>query len=63
MPQINVEISAEAEVTVEVGCMKGAGCEQLTRALRDAIGQTTENRKKPEFYQANAAGQGATQKQ
>jgi hypothetical protein len=61
MPEIHVTISSEAEVKVEARGTVGAGCTQLTRAIEKAIGTTTGDVKKSEFYQqANqAAGQQA----
>lgn len=61
MQQVVVNIDAEGNVQVEAQGVRGAGCQQLTRAIEQAIGQTTGDRKKPEFYQASTNAVGGRQ--
>jgi len=59
MKQVIVTIDADAEVKVEAKGTKGAGCAALTRAIEQALGTTTGDVKKPEFYQTEAASERA----
>jgi hypothetical protein len=51
MQQINVDISASGEVKVEAKCVVGNQCGALTKAIEEALGQTTADVKKPEYFQ------------
>lgn len=59
MPQIEVTIDNEANVTVDAQGVRGSGCQALTKAIESAIGQTTGDVKKPEFNQGAGQGQQA----
>lgn len=59
MPNVEVTISNEGEVEVEAHGVKGSGCAALTKAIENAIGQTTSDRKKPEFTQSASQGKQA----
>ena len=50
MPRITVIVSPDAKVIVEGHEFQGAECLKATEAIRQAIGQTTGDRKKPEFH-------------
>lgn len=54
---IEITISPDGKVTtrVEGGC--GASCADATKPIRDALGQTTDDRRLPEFYQRAREGQ------
>lgn len=56
--EVNVNVSATGEVSVEAAGVRGAGCQALTRAIEEAIGRTTADQKKPEFFQQQAAAAG-----
>lgn len=55
MEQIVVTIDTGAEVTVEVKGHAGPGCQQLTKALETALGETTKDRTTHEFQQHQRA--------
>jgi hypothetical protein len=55
-----VTISEDGSVTVEAKGVVGQGCQALTKAIENAIGQTTGDVKKPEYFQQ--AGQANQQK-
>lgn len=57
---ITVDISATGEVKVEAHGFKGSGCEAATKAIEAALGETSERKKKTEYYQASV---GTAQKQ
>ena len=59
MEQILVDISADGTVKVEADGVRGQGCAALTKAIEAAIGRTSRDIKKPEFFQA--VKQGANQ--
>lgn len=63
MKQVIVEISETGEVKVEAKCVVGSSCQDLTRDLQNAIGRTTADQKKPEFFQQHVQGQGQGAKQ
>lgn len=50
-PEIVVTISPDAQVSVEAQNVKGSGCQALTRAIEAALGQTSGDVKKSEFFQ------------
>ena len=58
MAQIVVDIDRDGQVQVQAQGVQGTGCQQLTRALEEALGTTTGDVKKPEFYQQQQASQG-----
>ena len=51
MQSVTVNISADGEVKVEAQGVQGSGCQALTKAIEDAIGRTTADQKKSEFFQ------------
>lgn len=57
MPQIIVDIEADGTTKVEAAGVVGSSCQQLTRAIEEALGQTTSDVKKPEFHRAAPLGQ------
>lgn len=63
MPEVIVTIDPQGNVQVEAASISGSGCEQLTAAIEQAIGRTTEDVKKPEFLQAQPSPQGNHAKQ
>lgn len=54
--QVIVTIGPDGKAVVEVQGCRGPSCQQLTRALEQALGHTTSDVKKPEFLQAQATG-------
>lgn len=57
MQTVIVNIDADGEVKVSAQGVAGPGCHALTRAIEQALGATTADQKKPEFYQQQTAGQ------
>jgi hypothetical protein len=55
MQMIIVNIGADGEVKVEAQGIVGAGCQQVTRAIEQALGSTVSDRKKPEYFQQEKA--------
>jgi hypothetical protein len=54
--EVEIVIAADGTVTTRVVGGQGRTCRDATKALRDAIGQTTEDRALPEFYQEATQG-------
>ena len=52
---IEIVITEEGETTVETKGVKGSGCQALTKAIEAALGSTTGDVKKPEYF-ANQGG-------
>jgi hypothetical protein len=51
MQQVIVTVDEMGEITVESKGVIGSGCKALTEAIEKALGETTGDVKKPEFYQ------------
>lgn len=53
--EIRITFAPDGTITTKVvdGC--GKSCTDATKALRDAIGVTTEDRKLPEYYEQEKA--------
>ncbi len=49
--EIEFVILPDGTVKEEVRGMAGAGCEEVTRAIEDALGEVSEREHKPEYYQ------------
>jgi hypothetical protein len=58
MEQIVVTVSDAGEVQVKAECVKGQGCQALTKAIENALGRTVADVKTPDYYQQ--ANQAAT---
>jgi len=52
--RVVVTISPTGKVQVEADGVIGSGCEALTQAMRDGLGETVEEQKKPEYYSQQA---------
>ena len=50
MPQVIVNITADGQTTVEAQGVTGSGCRELTRAIEEAIGHTTGDVTKSEYF-------------
>jgi hypothetical protein len=50
MQEVIVNVDAEGGVKVEAKGVIGQGCQALTRALEQALGDTTADQKKAEYY-------------
>ena len=57
METIVVEISEKGEVKVEAQGVRGQGCAKLTEAIERALGATTADRKKSEYFQQAGANE------
>lgn len=51
MPEIEVVISPDGTVTVEVKGAVGAGCLDISKALESALGEVESRECKVEFYE------------
>lgn len=63
MQQVIVEIDADGNVKVGAQGVSGPGCQALTRAIEQALGQASSDKKTAEFYQqekTNARAGGGT---
>lgn len=49
--RILVKVTADGAITVEADGFRGSGCEAATKAIEDALGQTTGRVRKSEFRQ------------
>ena len=51
MPEIEIVVSIDGQVTVEALGVVGASCTDLTRALEEALGSVESRACKVEFYE------------
>ena len=51
MPQVIITIDAQGQATVEAKNVTGSGCKKLTADIERALGQTSADQNKPEFFQ------------
>jgi acylphosphatase len=56
--QVIVNVDPDGNVKVEAAGVKGQGCQALTRAIEQALGTTTADTKKSEYYQQEQARAG-----
>jgi len=52
MSQLRVKISRTGQVTIDVLNAHGVQCSTLTNVLEQALGETTKDDLKPEYFQA-----------
>jgi hypothetical protein len=50
MKEIIVEISPDGAVHVEAFGYQGNSCEEATKFIEESLGQTVEQKRKPEYY-------------
>ena len=62
MPQIEVIVSKDGTVTVEAIGVQGPGCQDLTRAIEEALGTVESRECKVEFFESVAEGQSLEQR-
>jgi hypothetical protein len=55
MQEIKLIIGKDGKVNIDVAGVKGSACQDLTKSIEAALGRTESVRKKPEFYQQQAA--------
>ena len=63
MPEIEVIISSDGTVTVEVKGAAGPGCLDLTRAIEEALGEVESRSCKVEFFESAEAGEQLRQRE
>ncbi|MDR2901278.1 MAG: DUF2997 domain-containing protein [Treponema sp.] len=51
--ELEIEISSDGNVTVNVHGAKGSSCRDLTKELEESIGFVTEREHKSSFYEAD----------
>jgi hypothetical protein len=51
MSQVKVKISRTGQVTIEVLNVHGTQCSTLTKVLEQALGETTRDEMKPEYFE------------
>ena len=56
MREIRLIIGKDGKVNIDVAGVKGSACQDLTKSIEAALGRTESVRKKPDFYQQQAAG-------
>ena len=61
--EIEVIVSSNGTVTIEVKGQQGSGCVDLTRALEDALGSVESRECKVEFYEQAEAGEQLSQRE
>jgi len=54
-PDILVSISPNGEVTVTVNGVCGSACADLTKAIEQALGSATSDRKTPDYFKQREA--------
>ncbi len=59
MPQVIITISRTGRSRVETKAVAGSNCQSLSRDLEAALGKTTGDEKKPEFFHAAQSQQDA----
>jgi len=55
MTEIEILFAPDGSVTMRVKGGRGKSCTEVTKAIRDAIGVTVEDRKLPEYYEETNA--------
>lgn len=55
-PELEIVITPQGKVEIEVKGVQGPGCKDLTRALEDALGAVDERELKPEYYASTQGG-------
>jgi hypothetical protein len=50
---VEITVGKDGKSTVEVNGMKGQGCEAVSEAFRNALGESGPSEPKPEFYEGN----------
>jgi hypothetical protein len=55
MQHVIVEIDEQGNVKVEAKGVQGQSCAALTKELEQALGTTTADQKKPEYFQRETA--------
>ena len=53
LQEIHVDIALDGAVKIDAIGFSGSDCEQATAFLEEALGQVTQKRRKPEYYQQN----------
>jgi hypothetical protein len=56
MADIKITVAPDGTITTKVIGGSGKGCKDLTKALRDALGTTVEDRTLPEYYEQATEG-------
>lgn len=56
-PRIRVHVAADGSVTVSVEGVAGSSCSDVTRAVETALGATVDDRRTPDFYLDEQAGE------
>lgn len=56
MADIEITVAPDGTITTKVKGAKGRGCRDLTKALRDALGTTVEDRATAEYYETGTEG-------
>lgn len=55
MEMIEVVVSSDGETTVRVSGCAGPSCADMTKAIEQALGKVTADRKTPEYYRRQEA--------
>ena len=49
-PELEIVITPQGKIEIEVKGVQGPGCKDLTRALENALGEVDARELKPEYY-------------
>lgn len=63
MPEIEITVSAQGEVVLEVKGLAGSGCLGLAEGLEKALGSVESRQCKVEFYEQAEAGEELRQRE
>ena len=63
MTEIQIIVTKDGTVSLEVVGAVGAGCLDLTRALEEALGEVESRSCKVEFYEQAEVGEGLRQRE
>lgn len=62
-PELEIVITPQGKIEIEVKGVQGPGCKELTRALEDALGEVDARELKPEYYSSVHVSDGEQQYQ
>jgi len=62
-PELEIVITPQGKIEIEVKGVQGPGCKDLTRALENALGEVDARELKPEYYATTRTNDGDYQYQ
>lgn len=58
-PELEIVITPQGKIEIEVKGVQGPGCKDLTRALENALGEVDARELKPEYYASTTSSTNA----